>query len=170
MPDKKKKPNVHDLLNQLEAKEDAFLQQAFLAPALRGGSVQVRIAGAVCNMKIEPARFQGWGVFQPESHTSANLLREASSSERREYLKLFANSLDRLSTNWPHLVCVSGQFWRFASPHGRHRIGRPEDQSHSNSGRLYRSGTGRIALEIPESFNRGKTTDESKFGKRVLWL
>ena len=90
MHDKKKKPNVHDLLNQLEAKEDAFLQQAFLAPALRGGSVQVRIAGAVCNMKIEPARFQGWGVFQPESHTSANLLREASSSERREYLKLFS--------------------------------------------------------------------------------
>ena len=50
----KSRPNVDDLLNRLEAREDAFLRQEFLAPALHGGSVRVRIGGAVCHVKIEP--------------------------------------------------------------------------------------------------------------------
>lgn len=85
----KKKPNVHDLLNKFENQENEFLQKEFLAPALRGGSVGVRIAGATCEIKVQPADFHGWGVFQPQSHTLAKLVREATLSERRDYLKLF---------------------------------------------------------------------------------
>jgi hypothetical protein len=66
-----------------------FLKREFLAPALRGGVVQVRIAGVVCRLKVEPADFQGWGVFQPRSHTAAQVVRTARLAERQRYLQLF---------------------------------------------------------------------------------
>lgn len=85
----KKKSDVHDLLNQLASQEEQFLAQEFLAPVLRGGKVQVRIGGVICQIQTEPRDFQGWGVFQPESHAEATFVREATLAERREYLKLF---------------------------------------------------------------------------------
>lgn len=101
---KKKNPNINDLLNRLEAKEDAFLRQEFLAPAIAGGSVRVRIAGAVCNIQIEPADFRGWGIFEPVSHQLAELKREASLTEKREYLQLFPQIrlvvCRRIGPNW----------------------------------------------------------------------
>ena len=81
--------DVNDLLNRFAAEEEKFLAREFLAPALRGGTVRVQIGGMVCKVRIEPADFEGWGVFQPVSHTEAILEREASLAERRKYLELF---------------------------------------------------------------------------------
>jgi len=83
------KPDVDGLLKRLADEEQEFLRHEFLAPALRGGGVSVRIGGVVCRIRIEPADFEGWGVFQPVSHTRANLVRRATLSERRCYLELF---------------------------------------------------------------------------------
>jgi hypothetical protein len=83
------KPDVDKLLNRFAKQEDDFLNRQFLAPALRGGIVRVRIAGVVCRIRVEPADFAGWGVFQPLSHTEAILARPATLAERRDYLELF---------------------------------------------------------------------------------
>jgi hypothetical protein len=83
------RPDVHKLLNQFAAEEQEFLGREFLAPALRGGLINVRISGVLCRMRTAPPDFEGWGVFQPTSHTEANLIRQASLAERRNYLGLF---------------------------------------------------------------------------------
>ncbi len=81
--------DVSELLGRFAAEEDEFLRREFLAPALPGGKVRVRIAGVACTIQIEPADFEGWGIFKPESHTHATLVRRASLAERRAYLELF---------------------------------------------------------------------------------
>jgi hypothetical protein len=78
-----------DILNRLAAEEERFLAQEFLAPMLRRGQVQVRIAGVTCRLKVEPHDFQGWGIFRPTSHTAAHLVRSAGLAERQRYLELF---------------------------------------------------------------------------------
>ena len=84
------KPNpITDALTRLAAAEERFLASEFLAPAIRGGQVQVRIAGILCKLKIEPADFEGWGIFHPVSHTEALLVRTAPLAERQRYLQLF---------------------------------------------------------------------------------
>jgi hypothetical protein len=83
---------VHDLLNRLAAAEDRFLQSDFLAPALRGGVVHVRIAGVICRLATE-ADFEGWGVFRPTGPAAARLLRPATLAERRRYLELLPRRL-----------------------------------------------------------------------------
>ena len=77
-----------DAFNRLAAAEDRFLRSEFLAPALRGGEVQVRIAGVICRLAIEPRDFQGWGVFKPASHSQAKLVRAATLSERQRTLSI----------------------------------------------------------------------------------
>ena len=67
------------------AEEHAFARE-FLAPMLRGGVVQVRFAGVVCRLKVDPDDFEGWGVFRPSSPTTAELVRPARLAERRQYL------------------------------------------------------------------------------------
>ncbi len=83
------KPSVEDLLNKFAAAEDEFLNREFLAPALRGGLVRVRIGGVLCRIRISPKEFEGWGVFRPASHADATLIRKPSLAERRAYLELF---------------------------------------------------------------------------------
>jgi hypothetical protein len=80
---------MRDLLDRLAAAEDRFLRSEFLAPAVRGAPVRVRIAGVVCGLRAEPAGFRGWGVWRPTSHTAARLARPASLAERQRYLELF---------------------------------------------------------------------------------
>jgi hypothetical protein len=80
---------LHNLIASLAADESAFLRTRFLAPVAGGGEVRVRIAGAVCRMRIQPRAFAGWGVFRPASFTLAQFDREATLAERRQYLQLF---------------------------------------------------------------------------------
>lgn len=84
----RRKP-IDALLSQLAAKEQHFLDREFLAPVPRGGEVRVSIGGVLCKIRIEPKDFEGWGIFQPVSHTEALLVRTASLAERRRYLNLF---------------------------------------------------------------------------------
>jgi len=83
------KKTVREVLHRLAAEEEEFLAREFLAPALRGGRVRVRIAGAICTIRTHPKAFEGWGVFRPSSFTDAKLVRQASLTERRRYLDLF---------------------------------------------------------------------------------
>jgi hypothetical protein len=78
------------LFAKLAAQESKFKNVKFLSPVLRGQKVRVRIAEIVMSLSIdEPKRFQGWGVFQPTSYTSAKFVREPSLAERSNYLNLF---------------------------------------------------------------------------------
>ena len=84
-----KSKKITDALNRLAAAEERFLASEFLAPVVSGGQVQVRIAGVICSLKIQPADFAGWGVFRPVSHGEAKLVRQAKLAERQRYLELF---------------------------------------------------------------------------------
>ncbi|MCI0379725.1 MAG: hypothetical protein L0215_19135 [Gemmataceae bacterium] len=84
-----KSAGLDQALERLAAAEQEFLQSEFLAPALQGGEVNVRIAGVVCRLQVQPADFAGWGVFRPKSHTEAALVRPARLVERQRYLELF---------------------------------------------------------------------------------
>lgn len=86
---KPEKPDVAELVGRLAAEEERFLAEEFLAPAVRGGEVRVRIGGVVCRVWTQPVDFEGIGVFQPISHARARLVRPASLAERRRYLDLF---------------------------------------------------------------------------------
>ncbi len=55
---------------------------------IRRGTVQVRIAGVVCRLRVSPHDFEGWGVFRPDSARTARLVRPARLAERRGYLDL----------------------------------------------------------------------------------
>ena len=78
---------INDLIDRLAAAEARFRGGEFLAPAVRGGVVFVRVAGVVCRFAV-PKRFRGWGVFRPDGR-AAKLIREASLAERQCYLDLF---------------------------------------------------------------------------------
>ncbi len=80
---------IDDALSRLAAAEERFLASEFLAPVLRGGEVQVRIAGVICKLRVQPGDFEGWGVFRPLSHGEARLVRLARLGERQRYLELF---------------------------------------------------------------------------------
>jgi hypothetical protein len=79
---------LQDTLKRLAAIEEQAFAGEFLAPMLRGGVVQVRIAGVICRLKVEPIGFTGWWVFQPTSALSARLVRPARQIERKQYLEL----------------------------------------------------------------------------------
>jgi hypothetical protein len=84
-----KSKRVTDALDRLAAAEAKFLEQEFLAPMAPGGQIQVRIAGVICKLKVQPADFEGWGVFRPVSHAEAKLVRPARLAEQKRYLELF---------------------------------------------------------------------------------
>lgn len=99
-----KSDHINDALKRLAAAEDRFLASEFLAPVLRGGKVQVRIAGVICSLSVRPADFEGWGVFRPTSHSDAELVRSAKLAERQRYLDLFPRVrlvlVDRREEQW----------------------------------------------------------------------
>jgi hypothetical protein len=80
---------VTDAFNRLAAAAERFLASEFLSPVIRGSQVLVRIAGVICAMRIQPADFEGWGVFRPSSHSNATLVRKTKLAERQCYLELF---------------------------------------------------------------------------------
>jgi len=79
---------LRETLERLAAAEERAFATEFLAPMLRGGVVQVRIAGVVCRLKVQPDDFEGWGVFRAASPATAALVRPARLVERRQYLDL----------------------------------------------------------------------------------
>src|SRR5262245_33283366 len=79
--------SIRDLIDRLAAAEARFRGGEFLAPAVCGGIVFVRVAGIVCRFAV-PKRYRGWGVFRPDGRC-AKVVREASLAERQRYLDLF---------------------------------------------------------------------------------
>jgi len=84
-----RKKSVNDLFGELAKAESDFLSREFFAPVLRGHGVQVRMASVRCQLEVEPADFEGWGVFQPLSHSKAKFVRRGTMGERQRYLALF---------------------------------------------------------------------------------
>ncbi len=80
--------HLHEVLEALAAAEARAFAAEFLAPMIRRGTVQVRIAGIVCRLAVTPPDFEGWGVFRSTSATTARLVRPARLEERRRYLDL----------------------------------------------------------------------------------
>jgi hypothetical protein len=82
------KERLHQALVRLAQAEERAFATEFLAPMLRGGIVQVRIAGVICRLMVSPGDFEGWGVFRATSATEACFVRPARLQERRRYLDL----------------------------------------------------------------------------------
>jgi hypothetical protein len=91
-------------LDRLAAAEEHAFAGEFLAPMLREGVIQVRIAGVVCRLKVRPDDFEGWGVFKAASPAAAELVRPARLAERRQYLEMLP--LLRLI-----VCCRAGKDW-----------------------------------------------------------
>lgn len=109
---------VLDLFDRLAAAEAHFLRSEFLAPALPGGVVFVRVAGIVCRLRLD-GTFRGWGVFRPTSATAAALVRHATLAERRGYLEL-------LPRRRVILCRPVGETWEaWPAHHGDRRFGPP---------------------------------------------
>jgi hypothetical protein len=83
-----RRKRVEEALDRLAAAEERAFASEFLAPMLRGGVVQVRIAGVICRLKVHRDDFEGWGVFRAVSPSTAELVRPAALAERRRYLEL----------------------------------------------------------------------------------
>ena len=84
----KNKPNINNLLSKFAAQEENFLGREFIAAKLRGADVNVRIGGAICRMRVHPRRYEGIGIFKPKSHSVAELVRDATLTERSRYFNL----------------------------------------------------------------------------------
>jgi hypothetical protein len=80
---------MSDVFERLAAAEQCFLANEFLAPVICGSQVQVRIAGIICKLKVQPVDFEGWGIFRPISYNEARLVRPCRLAERQRYLELF---------------------------------------------------------------------------------
>lgn len=81
--------SVRDLLDKMEAAEEAFLKAEFLAPVTAGGSVRVRIAGLVCTLSVEGLESPGWAILRPLALDQARVVGSPSPAQIREYLTLF---------------------------------------------------------------------------------
>jgi hypothetical protein len=81
--------NIHDLLNKMEAAEDAFLKAEFLAPVLPNGRVRVRIAGLVCTLRVVGEASPGWAILKPLAMDRARVVDKPSLRQIRDYLALF---------------------------------------------------------------------------------
>lgn len=81
--------NVFDLLDKMEAAEDAFLDTEFLAPVLPGGQVRVRVAGLVCTLKVMDPPGPDWAILKPLSLDRAVIVDRPSLRQVRDYISLY---------------------------------------------------------------------------------
>ena len=80
---------LSDAFERLAKSEREFATSEFLAPVTLGQAITVRVAGIVLSMHVDPANFEGWGVFRPRDLNHAEFLRHPKMSERAQYLKLY---------------------------------------------------------------------------------
>ncbi|MGB6166637.1 MAG: hypothetical protein WBF52_03540, partial [Geitlerinemataceae cyanobacterium] len=97
--------NIRKLLEQLAQEEQQLRSTQFLAPCVNGGRVRTRISGMVCTFAPKPRNFEGWGIFQVQTDTTARLLEEADSFQIAEYLQHFPQFRLRLAYR------LRGQTW-----------------------------------------------------------
>lgn len=80
--------DIRKLINQIAAQENQLRETQFLAPCVRGGTVQTRVAHIIYNFAPKPPKFEGWGIFQPVNEKIAEVVDEPSLPQLAEYLKL----------------------------------------------------------------------------------
>ena len=104
---------IDDVLRRLAAAERDFVAGGVvLAPVLRGRGVAVRIAGIVCTLSVDVPTFEGWAILQPLATDQAHMVRPATLTEVRAYLRLFpAVGLIALAPRAP------GRTWLAAPAH-----------------------------------------------------
>lgn len=78
---------IHDLLARIVAQESSLLETQFVAPCVQGGQVRTRVAGMVYTFKAKPAKFEGWGIFQPIDERTATLVEVADLPQIDAYLQ-----------------------------------------------------------------------------------
>jgi hypothetical protein len=110
--------HTRELLDRLAGAEARFLRSEFLAPALPGGLMQVRVEGIVWRLRLD-GDYRGWGVFRPRNAVTASLVRRATLAERRRYL-------DLLPRRRVILCRPRGSAWEaWPAHHGDRRFGPP---------------------------------------------
>jgi hypothetical protein len=80
---------IKAVLDKLERAERAFLGTAFLAPIVGEGRVQMRIAGVVCQLRVNSTVSNTWAVLRATSLQEAEFVRVATLQEVARYLALF---------------------------------------------------------------------------------
>ena len=100
---------IDDLLNKLEAAEHDFLASEVLAPVLPGQAITVRIAGIVCQLRVDNQRFEGWALLQPLSTSRARFVRAARLAEVATYSQAVpSDAAHRCAARGPPLVWPGG--------------------------------------------------------------
>ena len=79
---------LRETLERLAAAEERAFACEFLAPMLRGGVVQVRIAGVVCRLKMSPTTSWAGASSGPYRRPRPNWSGRPRLAERRQYLEL----------------------------------------------------------------------------------
>ena len=79
--------DINKLINQLAAQQKLLGDTEFIAPCVKGGKVRTCVDGLVYTFEPTPKDFEGWGFFQPDSYTRADLVEEASLPKIAEYLQ-----------------------------------------------------------------------------------
>ena len=101
-----------NLIERFAAEEDSFRSRQFLAPAVPGGSIHVRLGDVVCKLKVAPDDYLGFGIFETISFTEAILVRDASLLERKTYLdalpKVSLIAAKRTGRTWLAATAVRG--------------------------------------------------------------
>jgi hypothetical protein len=142
--------SIDDILNKLEAAEQAFAGTEFLAPIIGPNRVGVRIAGVVCQLAITdglPSGFRGWAVLKALSTGEAAFVREAGMAAVAAYLHLFPAV--RL------ILCEAG---------GRRWLALP---AHLGDSRFRIQGL--VALQLPEEGLRRFETVIARFDGHLFW-
>lgn len=81
--------SIHRLLKEITANEEQLRSTHFLVPCVRGGHVRARVAGLVYTFRPQPRDFEGWGIFQPISADTAEVVEEAGLPMVAGYLRRF---------------------------------------------------------------------------------
>lgn len=97
--------NIRHLLNQIATAETQLQETQFLAPCVPGGGLCTRVAGMVYTFQVEPADFEGWGIFRPLNAKVAQVVETPSFPEVMEYLEQFPCFRLRLA------YLLQGQTW-----------------------------------------------------------
>lgn len=85
-----KRIDVARLIDATASAERRLREETFLAPAVRGGLVRVRVGGLVRSFVPRPNGFEGWGLFRQRDERTASVVEEAPLPLVDRYLRLFA--------------------------------------------------------------------------------
>lgn len=96
--------NFNQLLQSLISQEQQLTSQIFLAPALPGQPITVRLNNLLYRFDNSQG-YEGWGIFQPTSTKSVKKLEAADPIKVAQYLQLFTTM--RLILVYP----LRGQTW-----------------------------------------------------------